>query len=186
MMFMPVLKNIWARRSIKWSVFSGLVLLPGLLLPSFGDKGEKLNEGLKTARAGNYDGALAIWLPLAQRGSAEAQFRLGWMYEMGLGREQDRTIAAEWYSHAAAQGHPSALYNLGIFSFHGAGLPKDEAKAADYFFEAAKKGHAKAQYNLGLLYQIGRGLPKDLRKAQYWFSRAKINGFVSPIDSGRV
>ena len=185
-MFLFTLKNILAYIPTKWCVIIGLGLLPGLLLSSMGEKKEELNKGLMAARTGDYNGALATWLPLARRGSAEAQFRLGWLHETGLGTEQNTLLAAQWYRDAAAQGHSSALYNLGMFSFHGSGLPQDDTKAANYFFEAAKNGHAKAQYNLGVLYQIGRGLPKDLRKARYWFNRAKVNGFVSPDKSTTV
>ncbi len=164
----------------------GVVLLPGLLLTSFGDKDAELNDGLTAARAGDYNGALEIWLPLAQRGSSEAQFRLGWLYETGLGTGKDPIMAARWYSQAAAQGHSRALYSLGLFSYHGWGTPQDDTKAANYLFEAAEKGYAKAQYTVGILYKIGRGVPKDLSKARYWFNRAKTNGYVHPNDSNQV
>ncbi len=157
----------------------------GLLLASAVDKKSELNEGLAAARAGDYAGAHSVWLPLARRGNAEAQYRLGWLYEKGLGTKQNTSIVAKWYRQAAAQGHASAQYRLGIMSTQGWGMPQDDTKAASYFLEAANKGHAKAQYSMGLMYQKGRGVPKDLQAARYWFSRAITNGF-NPKRATRV
>lgn len=174
---------------MKWgktACIIGLCLLPGLLLVSLGDKKSELNEGLTAARAGDYAGAHAVWLPLARSGNAEAQYRLGWLYEKDLGTKQNPSIVAKWYRQAAAQGHASAQYRLGIMSAQGWGMPQDDTKAASYFLEAANKGHAKAQYSMGILYKTGRGVPKYLRKADYWFSRAKANGFVSSNKATRI
>ena len=163
----------------------GLSLLLGLLIASAGFKTE-FNEGLTAARAGDYVRAQNVWRPLARDGNAEAQYRLGWLYENGLGTEQNPFITAQWYRQAAAQGHSSAQYKLGKMSFLGWGMPRDDIKAASYFLEAANKGHAKAQYSMAILFQIGRGVPKDLRKARYWFGRAKANGFVGPNKAALV
>lgn len=188
-MFFFIRKSVLVSGPPKWwrtALMVGLVLLPGLLLASVGSKKADLNKGLTAARAGDFAGAHAAWLPLARQGSAEAQYRLGLLFETVDGTQQNRLIVAQWYRQAAAQGHSGAQYKLGIMSFQGWGMPRDATKAASYFFEAANKGHARAQYSLGTLYQIGRGVPKNLREARYWFSRAKANGFVSPNKSARV
>ncbi len=164
----------------------GLGLLLGSLLASAVDKKSELNEGLAAARAGDYVGAHAVWLSLARRGNAEAQFRLGWLHDAGLGTEKNPFNAVKWYHQAAAQGHANAQYNLGIMSAEGRGMPRDDTKAANYFLEAANQGHAKAQYKMGLLYQAGRGVSNDLRRARYWFVRARANGFVRPNKAAVV
>ena len=46
----------------------------------------------------------------AAAGLAEAQFRLGVLYEHGQGVGQDKFMAAEWYAEAAAQGHVDAAF----------------------------------------------------------------------------
>ncbi len=163
----------------------GLSLLLGLLIASASFKAE-FNEGLTAARVGDYVRARHVWIPLARDGNAEAQFRLGWLYENGLGTKQNPFITAQWYRQAAAQGHSSAQYKLGRMSFLGWGMPHDDIKAAFYFLEAANKGHAKAQYSMAILFQNGLGVPKDLRKARYWFGRAIENGFDGPYKAARV
>ena len=157
----------------------GLSLLLGLLIASAGSKKTEFEDGLTAARVGDYVRAQNVWLPLARNGNAEAQYRLGRLYENGLGTEQNPIIAVQWYRQAAAHGHASAQYNLGIMSAQGRGMPRDDTNAASYFLEAANQGHAKAQYHLGILYQTGRGVPQDPRKARYWFGRARSNGFVN-------
>ena len=44
----------------------------------------------------------------AERGLADAQFILGFMYENGYGVEQDLRKAREWYQKAANQGNEDA------------------------------------------------------------------------------
>ena len=62
----------------------------------------------------NYQTALNIWMPLANEGDADAQNKVGEIYERGLGGPPDYTLAAAWYRKAADQGHPRAQINLGF------------------------------------------------------------------------
>ena len=52
--------------------------------------------------------ALKIWQPSAAQGDAVAQFRLGQIYEMGVGEAANYQAAAEWYRKAADQGNRAA------------------------------------------------------------------------------
>jgi uncharacterized protein len=45
-----------------------------------------------------------LWRPLAERGNADAQNRLGVAYELGKGVPQDYATAVSWYRKAADQG----------------------------------------------------------------------------------
>ena len=157
-----------------------LCALFGLAPAGAQDIQAELDKGLEFARAGEYAAAHDIWRSLARHGNAEAQFRLGWLYETGTGAEKNFSRAADWYALAAVQGHARAQYNLSVMHTEGRGVSRDDTKAAIYFRIAAMQGHAKAQYNLGILYQMGRGVPKDLDQARYWFDRAKANGIVKP------
>ncbi len=49
---------------------------------------------------------------LAAKGIAEAQFKLGEMYEEGRGTPRDLVKAREWYEQAAKQGHEEAQRRL--------------------------------------------------------------------------
>ncbi len=55
--------------------------------------------------------ALTLFHQAADKGSANAQDSLGWMYERGRGVQMDREMAREWYRKAAAQGFAKAIDN---------------------------------------------------------------------------
>ncbi len=52
---------------------------------------------------GDYATAIREWRPLAEKGKANAQFRLGFMYEKGLGVPQDYAQAHMWFDLAASK-----------------------------------------------------------------------------------
>ena len=56
--------------------------------------------------------AYRLCLPLAKQGDAEAQYKLGYMYETGKGVERDVAAAAIWYRKAAEQGDAWAQRNV--------------------------------------------------------------------------
>ena len=58
--------------------------------------------------AENYSLAAQQLQPLAQAGSADAQYALGYLYYYGKGVPQDETIARDWIRKAAEQDHASA------------------------------------------------------------------------------
>ncbi len=60
--------------------------------------------GLEAAGRGDYATALKEWRPLAEQGSAAAQYNLGYMYDNGLGVPQDYAEAVKWHRKAAEQG----------------------------------------------------------------------------------
>ena len=92
-------------------------------------------------QAGNYAEAYCAWRGLAERGDAEAQYNLGWLYHNGEGLVINDREAVGWWERAAAQNHPEALTALGsLYRSGGRDLPKDAARAVDYFLRAAERG----------------------------------------------
>jgi uncharacterized protein len=63
---------------------------------------------------GDYATTLRLVRPLADRGDADAQYRLGFMYAHGEGVTQDYVFAVIWYRKAAEQGYGDAQYVLGL------------------------------------------------------------------------
>ena len=117
---------------------------------------------------GNYATALRLLRPLADQGSAPAQFNLGIMYYHGRGVRQNDPEAAKWFHLAADQGDAPAQFNLGVMYSEGQGVPQDYAEAVKWYRLAANQGHAQAQYNLGLWYTSGG----DAVSAHMWFNLA--------------
>lgn len=73
-----------------------LVIAPSVIAQDF-------NKGVTAAQSGDFATALREWKPLAEQGSAAAQYNLGLMYTKGQGVLQDNVIAHMWWNLAAAQ-----------------------------------------------------------------------------------
>ena len=91
-------------------------------------------------KKGNYKTALNEWLPLAEKGSAEAQFNIAGMYSKGYGVVMDDKKSFDWYKKAAEQGHPKAQYNLGIMYLIGSGVTKSRSDAKHWLRLAYENG----------------------------------------------
>ena len=112
----------------------------------------------------------------AERGEAEAQYGLGWMYSNGQGVPKDNVQALSWLRQAAAQGHAGAQFGLAWMYGNGQGVPKDNAQALSWLRQAAAQGHAGAQNGLGAMYGNGEGVPRDDALAVSWFRKAAEQG----------
>jgi TPR repeat protein len=149
-----------------------LLLAAGVAWAAQGD----FQLGMAAYESGDYGEALAQWLPLAGRGHAQAQYRIGRLYFYGRGVEQDISEAAEWYRKAAEQGHARSQSNLAIMYEEGSGLPRDDEQAARWYAKAAEQGRAVSQNNLGRMYEEGRGVPQDEERAAELYARAARQG----------
>ena len=95
------------------------------------------------------EAAAALLEKSAAAGSPEAQFRLGRLYESGVGVAEDWDRAVQLYRAAAAQDFSDAVNELGYFYFYGAlGLPLDQAKALEQFQRAADLKQPEAMFNV--------------------------------------
>ena len=112
----------------------------------------------------------------ARAGGAAAQYKLGFLYQEGLGVLVDESLAVEWFKLAAEQGHTEAQFNLGYKYLRGKGIDQDKKRAIAWWLRAAGQGHRSAQFNLALAYAAGDGVQKDSMKSQFWYQRAGRNG----------
>ena len=116
------------------------------------------------------------WLPLAEAGDAEAQFRVGRLYDIGEGVSVGGAQAVRWYEKAHKQGNLKATYNLARMLDVGERIPRNYGRASTLYLFAACKGHLKSQFNLGLMYMGGHGFPRNYIRAFMWFYYAERNG----------
>jgi TPR repeat protein len=68
-----------------------------------------MNNGFASYAASDKAAAFTAWRAVAGRGNAEAQLRVGLLYEGGEGVAQDMIEAYRWLKLAAAQGQPQAV-----------------------------------------------------------------------------
>ena len=135
-----------------------------------------LKEGYEALSKKDYVTAANEYRPLAERGDAEAQYRIGRMYEFGNGYPQDKAQGIAWIRKAAAQGHADAEQELGVIYATGDGVKQDNVQAVAWFRKAAEQGEATAQYNLGLLYAKGQGVARDYAQAAEWWRKSASQG----------
>ncbi len=105
---------------------------------------EALRKGQQAFNAQDYETAFAAWRPLAEKGVAEAQYGVGFMYESGWGVDRDPGEAFRWYQQAAQQGHAKAQYNLGMLYRDGQGVSKNDALGLYWIQSAADRGDERA------------------------------------------
>jgi TPR repeat protein len=133
--------------------------------------GAALREIIVWARENQRDFAEAMKLrQAALNGAAEAQCRLGIMYDRGVGVPRLHKWAVAWFQRAAMQGFAEAEYRLGASFYYGQGVEENEAEAAKWLRKAAAQGHARAQYLLGEM--------SDGQEAASWFRQAAEQGLA--------
>lgn len=130
-------------------------------------------EDAKTAYGqGDYAAALGLWRPLAERGDAEAEYRLGALFFRGEGTPRNYGEALQWFRLAAEQGHADARFSLGSMYYDGLGASRSYGEAFRWFRLAAGQGVAMAQYMVGIMYFNGTGVAKDSVDAYKWVALA--------------
>ena len=153
------------------------VFLTVFACPVSGDDGNaELTAGSKAYEEQSYESAIKHFRKAAEKGNAEAQFKLGNCLYQGLGAEQDQAEAVKWFRKAAEQGLAKAQFNLGLCFYQGQGTELDFVEAVKWFRKAAEQGLAEAQSNLGLCFYQGLGTEQDYAEAVYWYRKAAEQG----------
>lgn len=98
-------------------------------------------------------------------------YRIGKMYEYGLGVTQDYSSAIEHYKLSE---NKYAYFALGNIYKYGSGVETDYAKAFDYYMRSlsSKGGMPFASYAVGQAYELGQGVEKDLSSAHDFYAEA--------------
>jgi localization factor PodJL len=120
--------------------------------------------------------AFAWFNAAADQGFAPAQYRVGNMYEKGMGVERDATNAKLWYQMAAEAGNASAMHNLAVLFASGADGTVDSASALRWFQKAADLGVGDSQFNLGVMKGKGQGVEQDLEESYKWLALLAKSG----------
>ena len=159
------------KRIARWMVASAFVALS--VAPASADP---FDDGAAAYQRGDYAAALAIWTPLANAGHERAGFRLGLLYDGGMGVPRDDAEAGRWFRRSAEKGAADAEFYVGLIYYSGKGEPVDYIQAAHWFQLAAEQGHAESLFMLGFLYENGWGVRQDFAEAERWYTRAAEKG----------
>jgi len=155
-------------------LFSFLILLFGGYDIS---RGSELQRAAAAYKEGDYDTALQIFIPLAEKGDMTAQFNLAKMYCKGRGIPKDYKTAVKWFTLSAEQGNAKAQYHLGVAHSFGLGVVPDYKIALKWFNRSAEQGNTFSQYHLSRLFYLGNGVPEDKVYAHMWAYLASSSRF---------
>ena len=143
------------------------------MIQEFTDQDEMdLASGIAAFEAKNFAQAFPLLGPLAERGSADAQYRLAIMYQNGLGVVRNELLAMKWMIAAAYQEFAWAQHGLGFMYMEGDCVPKNGEKAVQWFTRAAEQGMAGSQTTLAMMYETGNGVEQDAEEARKWYTMA--------------
>lgn len=124
------------------------------------------------------NGLFDFQMTLAEKGSAEAQYKVGEMYETGFGVKKDIAKASDWINKAASQGHETADFKLLYWDLEKNGVNDMNKEKVDALQAKAKAENPHAQYYLGKMLGNGVGVKKDSDKAINWLNKAALVGVL--------
>ena len=99
-----------------------------------------VEEGRDFMEAGEFEKAMAEFLPAARSGNADAEELIGVMYALGLGVERDDERAFEWYLRSSLKGHPGAQSGIGWYYEVGRGIPAPDLVRAYMWYTLSAIG----------------------------------------------
>ena len=117
-------------------------------------------EGVAADNRGDYATALKEFRLRAERGNAETQSQLGFLYRNGRGVAEDFQEALKWFLRAAEQGNSTAQL-IHCFEYRvGTRVPQDYQVAIKWCRKLAELGDAGGQLYLAKCIFWGKGCRK--------------------------
>lgn len=138
--------------------------------------GTQLSRAEKTLADGHGKLALQMFTPLADKGSAEADYWIADIYGQGVGVPADQAKAIGYLTQAANQGYGPAEVRLGEIYLRGEKTLQDFDQAQGWLSKAALQGDAEAARDLGGLFEKGLGVQRDPVTAYAWYETAVRQG----------
>ena len=132
---------------------------------------DELTDALIRYAVHDYERAIEMLTPLADRGNAVAQMQLGLIHARGEGVPRDDVAAIDWLTRAAEQGQSEAQFELGVMNRDGSGTPIDGKRAIYWFERAAEAGAPHAFNAIGEMYLGHPDIALDCEMALIWFFR---------------
>lgn len=152
---------------------SAAVLLAGLVCALAGDR--PATAGSRAHYLRNDYALTRRIFALAASGNAQAQARLGFMYEHGLGVPQDYVLAVHWYSCGAEQNDANAQYFLGLMFDKGHGVERSDTLAYKWLNLAASHAPPAVRgYYLQIRDSIASKLTPDQVAEAQWLASSFV------------
>lgn len=134
-----------------------------------------LGVGWEYFKKEQYAQAFAPLKEKAEQGHPEAQYALGWMYQLGKGVGKNNDAAILWYGKAAQKGHVSSQNNLCAAYLE----TKKFSDAFSWCEKAANQQHPRSQFLLAMMYVNGQGVTKDPVRSALWLTKSAEQGYAA-------
>ena len=125
------------------------------------------------------DGLFDFQMKMAKKGNAEAEFKVGEMYETGFGVKKDMKEAKNWITKSAEQGHETAKFKLLYWDIEKNGITKDNKAGVDVLVAEAEDGNPQAQFYVGKMHANGVGVKQNSTVAVGWLNKAALVGVLA-------
>ena len=138
-----------------------------------------------------YEKALSAFIEIAsssdlsEKMSNYVHYRIGKMYENGLGTEKNAELAYKYYKVSADAGYKYAEFSLANMYYYSNYVETDYSKAFKLYSSAAKKDMPYASFALGQMYANGEGVKKNIKESQYHYKTA-LNSFISSDNNNEA
>lgn len=142
--------------------------------------GEQKSEDQKR----DFEDEIKKLMPLAEEGDVDAQCKLGWYYENGLGTKIDQKLAFYWYDHAAKEYSIEGQTYLGRCYLNGIGVKVNLMEASQLLTVASRRqNNAAAEWARGSCYEHGFGLIADKNIAFISYKKSAEKKFVPAMNT---
>ena len=105
----------------------------------------------------------------AEKGNPVAAFKLGEIYENGIGVAKDPVQAFTWYMRSASRNDKDGQLKVGWCYQKGIGVQPDPQIAAIWYRIAAENKNIWAYHMLAFMLADGQGMKQDLAQARSYF-----------------
>ncbi|OAN44675.1 hypothetical protein A6A04_07545 [Paramagnetospirillum marisnigri] len=140
------------------------------------------NEGMAAFQKRDWATAANEFRPLADKGNAAAQARLGHILFQGLLGNRDDVEALRLINASASAGDAFGQHLLGNAYFFGRGVPKDPATALVWYGRAADKDQPESLHALGEIHFNGLGVGKNEARGIEYYTRAADKGVPASLE----
>ena len=132
-------------------------------------------EGITQYRKGDYSSAFKYWSKAVALGDAEAHYRLAYLYQEGLGAEQNEGKKIHHLEEAAIGGYPDARYNLGVEEYDNG----NKERAVKHWIIAATQGEDASIKELLKAFKEGF-MKKEVLASALYAHKAAVDETKSP------
>jgi len=118
---------------------------------------QTVKQGIEAWQKGDYQAAVEVWRPLADRGDADALFNLAQAYRFGRGVSANLATAKSLLERAGRAGHVESQTTLGLLLLQSG----EQVEALKWLGQAAQAGERRALLVYGTALINGDGVTQD-------------------------